>query len=154
MTHKIVLAAFITALVPGLLFSGPARAQFWEIPDPDLKYIAMIRADPNWGSAVIYNPVHCEEVGKACGFFRKHAFAHAHMNHLLLPPKAYPVATELRADCWAAKNGKPDEVLAAYELMKNYDGNRNWILHGDTVQRAQKVRECALQAGNWIGGDS
>ena len=48
---------------------------FWEIPDPDLDEIAMIRADPNWGTAVIYNPVTCQEIGEACMFFRRHRYS-------------------------------------------------------------------------------
>jgi len=130
-----------------------AAAQFWEIPDPDLPYIAMIRADPNWGSAVIYNPVYCEEIGKACGFFRTQAYAHAHLNHLFLPPKSYPASTELRADCWAAKNGKPEEVLAAAQLMLAYDDTKRWKIYGDPVQRSENIRNCARQSGNWIGED-
>jgi hypothetical protein len=79
----------------------------WEIPDPHLQEIAMIRADPHWGAAVIYNPDTCKDIGEACGFFRLHAFAHSHLNHTLLAkPSAYPASLEAQADCWAAKYGK------------------------------------------------
>lgn len=136
-----------------LLNSHSVAARFWEIPDPDLPYIAMIRADPHWGSAVIYNPVYCEEVGQACGFFRTQAYAHAHLNHLFLLPKSYPVATVLRADCWAAKNSKPEEVLAATQLLLAYDDTKHWKIYGDPVQRSENIRNCAKQSGNWIGAE-
>ncbi|MCG8323977.1 MAG: hypothetical protein MI673_00550 [Thiotrichales bacterium] len=151
MKYRMSPTALLLLLLSGLAVTFTAHARFWEIPDPDLKYIAMIRADPNWGSAVIYNPVYCEEVGVACGFFRDQAYAHAHMNHVLLPPSAYARADEMRADCWAAKNGKPEEVLAAARLMREYDGTSDWKIYGDPAQRSEHIRLCAQEAGNWIG---
>ncbi len=147
---KIIL---FSGLLLSMLFTGTTIAQFqlWEIPDPNLPEIAMIRADPNWGSAVIYNSDTCKQIGDACGFFRRHASAHAELNHLLLPPAAYPASTEAKADCWAAKYGKPHEVLAAVQLFLEEGSNTKWKIHGDPIQRAEKVRDCAKQADNWIG---
>jgi len=144
-----------TILFSGLLFSEItiAAASFWEIPDPHLPYIAMVRADPHWGSAVIYNPDICKEIGAACGFFREHASTHAHLNHLLLPPEAYPASLEAQADCWAAKYGKPNEVHAAVQLLLEDGSNPNWNIHGDPAERAKRIRTCAIQAGNWIGNE-
>ena len=127
-----------------------AQTLYWEISDTSLPYIARVRADPNWGAAVLYNPDTCREIGTACGFFKEHASAHAHLNHLLLPPEAYPTMTEAQADCWVAKNGKPDEVYAAVQLFLDENRNPNLNITGDSVQRAEKVRACAEEAGNWI----
>ncbi len=80
----------ISGFLLSVLFTGAATAQLWEIPDPQLEDIAKIRAAPSGGSTVVYNPDTCREIGAACGFFRKHAHAHAHLNHLLLPPSALP----------------------------------------------------------------
>lgn len=139
----------LSYLALGSFISPHAEAFVWEIPDSKLPYIAKIRADPRWGSAVIYNPVMCEEIGAACGFFRSHAFAHAHRNHLLLPPDAYPPTLEAEADCWAAKNGKANEVYAAVQLLLDENRNPDLNITGDPVQRAENIRTCALQAGNW-----
>jgi hypothetical protein len=122
----------------------------WEIPDPDLKEIAMIRADPHWGAAVIYNPETCKEIGEACGFFRLHAFAHRHLNHLLLAePAAYPASQENQADCWAAMYGKTNDVQAAVRLFLDEDRNPAWRIHGNPLERAKNIRTCAIQAGKW-----
>ncbi len=126
-------------------------APYWEIPDPNLPYIAMVRADPYWTSAVIYNPDICQQIGDACGFFRLHAFAHDKLNHTLLAsPESYPASLESQADCWAARNGKPNEVHAAVQLFLEEDSSAKWKIHGDPVKRAETVSTCAIEAGNWI----
>ena len=131
------------------LFSENTIALYWEITDTKLPYIARIRADPNWGAAVIYNPETCKEIGAACGFFKEHAHAHAHLNHILLPPEAYPPMLEAQADCWVAKNGRPHEVYAAVQLFLDDSRNPELNITGDPAQRAEKIRACAKQAGNW-----
>ena len=145
-----------TILFPVLLLSGlisenvPAE-QYWGIADTRLPYIAMVRRNPNESTIVIYNPDTCKEIGVACCFFIEHAGAHAHRNHILLPPEAYPTMLEDEADCWAAKNGNPKEVYAAVQLL---DDNPNLDLDlnitGDPARRAEKIRACAEKAGNWI----
>ncbi len=121
-----------------------------EIADPSLPEIAMMRADPHWGTVVIYNPDICEEIGEACGFFRLHAFAHAHLNHTLLAsPQNYPTSIEAEADCWAAKYGKINEVSAVVKLFLDKDRNPSWKIHGDPIKRAEKIRACAMQTGKW-----
>ena len=124
----------------------------WEIPDPDLDEIAMIRMDPNWGPAVIYNPNTCEEIAEACGFFRLHAYAHDHLKHTMLgEPDDYPASQEKAADCFAAKYGKPENTRAAYELFLNKDRNPEWKIHGDPEKRAQTIKACASQKNKWNG---
>ncbi len=144
-----------TILFPGLLLSGlisenvPAE-QYWGIPDTRLPYIAMVRRNPNETTIVVYNPDTCKEIGAACGFFIEHAGAHAHRNHILLPPEAYPSTLEAEADCWAAKNGRSEEVYAAVQLLLDHNLNPNLNTTGDPAQRAEKIRACAEKAGNWI----
>lgn len=148
---RIFLEVIILAsLLMGLLLSENTIAFIWEITDSRLPYIAKVRADPNWGASVIYNPEMCEEAGAACGFFRLHAFAHAHLNHLLLPPEAYPSTLEAEADCWAGKNGNPKEIFAAVQLFLNDNRSPELNITGDPAQRAEIVRACAEQADNWI----
>ena len=81
-TAILVLALLLT----GVMAPGTVSAQFWEIPDPALPQIAMVRADPQWGYAVIYNPDLCRQTGAACAFFRAHEYAHVVLNDPLLPP--------------------------------------------------------------------
>ena len=121
-----------------------------EIPDPNLPEIAMIRTFRDTKTAVIYNPETCKEIGEACGFFRLHAFAHSHLNHLILAhPSDYPASLEAQADCWAAKYGKANEVSAAVQLFLDEDRNPAWKIHGDLLKRAEKIRACAAQVGKW-----
>lgn len=125
---------------------------FWEIPDPYFDEIAMIRADPNFGTAVIYNPETCKKIGDACGFFRLHAFSHEHLRHGLLgEPDDYPISSENAADCFAAQYGKPNEVYAAYKLFLNKNRDPDLRIHGDPEHRAELIKSCAIQKDNWIG---
>lgn len=120
----------------------------WDLADPDLKEIAMIRADPHWGAVVIYNPETCNEIGDACGFFRLHAYAHKHLNHTLLAdPKLYPASQVAKADCWAAQYGKSNETRAAITLLVSDSRNPDWIIHGDVQKRAENIIACAEIAG-------
>jgi len=139
---------FFSILLSSLL-SEQAQTLYWGITDTKLPYIAMIRAQSR-GAMVIYNPDTCEEIGTACGFFIDHASAHAHLNHVLLPPEAYSPISEAQADCWVAKNGKPDEVFAAVQLLLDDNRNPNLNIIGDPALRAEKIRACAEVAGNWI----
>ena len=141
---------FPVLLLSSLLCENVSAEQYWGIPDTRLPYIAMVRRNPNETTIVIYNPDTCKEIGAACGFFIEHAGAHAHRNHILLPPDAYPAMLEAEADCWAAKNGKSKEVYAAVQLFLDENRNPNLNLTGDPAQRAEKVRACAEEAGNWI----
>ncbi len=99
---------------------------------------------------VIYNPDSCREIGIACGFFIDHASAHAHLNYTLLPPDAYTTRSEDEADCWVAKNGKPEEVYAVVQLFLDDNRNPNLYITGDPALRAEKIRACAEVAGNWV----
>jgi hypothetical protein len=121
-----------------------------EIPDPSLPEIAIMRADPHWGAAVIYNPITCKEIGEACGFFRLHAFAHNHLNHILLAePDDYPASLEKEADCWTAKYGKASEVQAMVKLLSDKNRNPSWKIHGNLKHRAENIKTCAIEAGKW-----
>ncbi len=141
---------FPSLLLSGLISENVPAEQYWGIPDTRLPYIAMVRRNPNETTIVIYNPDTCKEIGAACGFFIEHAGAHAHRNHILLPPEAYPATLEAEADCWAAKNGKSKEVYAAVQLFLNENRNPNLNLTGDPAQRAENIRACAEKSGNWI----
>ena len=140
----------LSSLLLSSLLSENVLAFYWEISDTKLPYIARVRADPHWGAAVLYNPDTCKEIGAACGFFKEHAYAHAHRNHIILPPEAYPPTLEDEADCWAAKNGRPHEVYAAVQLLLDNDRNPNLNITGDPAQRSKKIRACAEKAGNWV----
>lgn len=138
--QKIIL---VSGFLLSVLFAGIVNAQFWEIPDPELPYIAMVRADPQWGYAVIYNSKYCEQIGDACAFFRAHEYAHAFFNDLYLPPDSYPDSLERKADCWAAQYIRPQEALAAAQLFEESGSKQDLPLFGDPAQRAQTIRECA-----------
>ena len=145
--HRKIL--FFYLLLGSLFSESLLAAQYWGITDKKLPYIAMIRAQAR-GAAVVYNPDTCEKIGAACGFFIDHASAHAFLNHLLLPPEAYTSMSEAQADCWVAKNGKPEEVYAAVQLLLDDNRNPDINIIGVPAQRAENIRACAEQAGNWV----
>lgn len=115
-----------------------------------LKDIAMVRADPNWATVVIYNPDLCEKVGKACGFIKMHEFAHVKLNHGLMAKKSmYTPNMRHQADCWAAGQSNPEEVRAAVDLFKDNNRDESLRLYGDLEERAANIQACAEKAGNW-----
>lgn len=129
-----------------------STGKYWGIRDQTLPYIARIRAERNNAPAVIYNPVICDQIGAACGFFYKHAFSHYFLNHQLLEPKYYTQLQEDQADCYAAKTAKSEDVFAAVMLMES-DEASNYPITGDPKKRARLVRECAVKYNNWAGLD-
>jgi len=150
MNHILKKTILYSGFLLSLLFSQIINALYWEISDSRLPYIARVRADPNWGVAILYNPEFCKEIGDACWFFKNHAWAHSARNHIILPPEAYPPTLEAEADCWAAKYSKSYEVYAAVQLFLDDGRNPNLNITGDPAERAEKVRACAIEAGNWI----
>jgi len=141
---------FFILLLSSLLSESVVAALYWGIPDTKLPYIAKIRTTPGDQVIVLYNPDSCKEIGIACGFFIEHARAHAHLNHTILPPEAYPAMLEDQADCWVAKNMDPKEIYAAVQLLLDDNRNPDLNIIGDPALRAEKIRACAEVAGNWI----
>jgi hypothetical protein len=141
----LIFIGLLLTLVSTSLF---ARA-FWEIRDPNLPYIAKIRAGRGDSYTVIYNSKICEQIGEdACMFFREHADAHETLNHPLYDPEYYTQTQEDQADCYAARVSKPEEVRAAVELMES-DEAANYPITGDPKQRAKLIRDCAIKHDNW-----
>ena len=143
----ILLSGFLLSMSCSEVMTTP----YWELQDSRLPEIAMIRMIRTGANVVIYNPVTCQQIGDACGFFRLHAFAHDRLNHSILAyPAAYSTFKETQADCWAAKYGKSHETYAAVQLISDEDRDENLIIHGNPVQRAEQIRTCAIEAGNWV----
>lgn len=151
MLRHATLLSISRVFVTVLLVSGctTMTRHYNEIGDPNLPFIAKIRADRGGSSVVIYNSEICREIGDACGFFRSHAYAHLALNHQpFLPPDHYPTAMEDEADCWAAGNADPEEVTAAVELLRNDAAIRDLPITGNPARRADHIEQCASQAGN------
>ena len=143
--------SFSKALLFLLFVPFFALAQVPEIPDPNLNDIAIVRSDPQYGAVIIYNPNICQQIGAACGFFRAHEYGHIVLGHQFLHPGAYPAQREAQADEWAAANGRPQEILAAYYLFSNGGSSTNWQVYGNPQQRAARLRQYAISYGTWIG---
>lgn len=122
-----------------------------EIATPDLPYIAKIRADRANSTVVVYNSEICRKIGDACGFFRTQAFAHEQLNHQPLAPDYYPDSMVHAADCWAARMGDRHEVAAAVQLLSDEERYRGLPITGDPGTRAERIKACAMEAGNWSG---
>ena len=69
-----------------LLFSVQSLAQVPEIPNPQLNEIAIVQPHPQYGAVIIYNPIICQQIGPACGFFRTHEYGHVVHNHHFMHP--------------------------------------------------------------------
>lgn len=152
MKHIIQTLILITGFLSTVSFTGIANAQaFWEIPDPNFKYIAMVRADPRWGYAVVYNPVLCERIGDACAFFRAHEYSHGFRNDIFLRPDEYPQSLVDRGDCWAAKYVEPYEVEAVINLLNDSEAVKELPIYGDTAHRIEVIKKCAADGGIWLG---
>lgn len=134
-----------------LLIGSRAYSQVPEIANPNLPDIAMVQPHPQYGAVIFYNPIICQQIGQACGFFRTHEYGHVVFGHQFLHPSAYPAVKEAQADCWAARNGNPYEVLAAYYLFLSGGSSPNYQVYGIPQQRAYRIKKCAIKAGNWIG---
>jgi len=151
MKRALLCASKIGMLLFIMIVGSRASAQVPEIPNPNLPDIAMVQPHPVYGAVIIYNPLACQQLGAACGFFRAHEYGHVMLRHQYLHPSAYPAAREAQADCWAAQNGNRYEILAAFQLFFAGGSSPNWQVYGNPAQRAQRVRSCAIQGGNWIG---
>lgn len=139
----------VFVLASQLIACAPATRHIWEIPDRNLNYISLYRAHPEFGTSVVYNPEHCEKIGKACEFFLSQTYAHNVYYDTPLPPNVYPKMLEDRADCWAARYVKPESVLAAYHLLTQ--GSGDVPITGDPVDRAENIKNCAIKYNNWLG---
>lgn len=147
-TQRILISGITSVLC---WIAANAFAQVPEIPDSNLPDIAQVRPDPIYGAVIIYNPNICVRIGHACGFFRAHEYGHVVLGHAYLDPAAFPAVREASADCWAAQNGNPIEIFAAYQLFLAGGSSTIWQVYGNPIDRAQRVQFCAMQAGKWIG---
>lgn len=153
MKYPLAKVILFTGVLFNISCSEVTTTPYWEIQDPRLPEIAMIRMIRTGANVVIYNPVICKQFGDACGFFRLHVFAHDRLNHSILAfPADYSTLQETQADCWAAKHGKPHETYAAVQLILDEDRDENLIIHGNPTQRAEQIRTCAMEADNWVEG--
>lgn len=142
----------VFTLLVSLFSANGAFAQVPEIADSNLQDIAEVRSAHNqYGAVILYNPKICNQIGAACGFFRAHEYGHVVLKHQYLNPAAYPAVREAAADCWAATNGIPNEIYSAYQLFMAGNSSSNWKIYGNPQQRAQRVKNCAVSAGKWIG---
>lgn len=119
------------------------------LADPNHSEIASIRRDIYESYLVIYNPDTCKEIGDACRFFISHAYAHYRLSHSLLRPKYYPTLSENQADCYVAKYAKPEVLEAVIELLEDENRDPDLKIHGNALLRAENIRNCASEAGNW-----
>ncbi|HEY2990610.1 MAG TPA: hypothetical protein VGL11_23040, partial [Candidatus Binatia bacterium] len=72
MKQKLRCVATLGMFVFAMAVSSRALAQVPEIPNPNLPDIAMVQPHPQYGAVIIYNPLACQQLGLACGFFRAH----------------------------------------------------------------------------------
>lgn len=136
------------------LFSSLAHAQTPtpEIPNANFGDIAAVFPNPNspTGAVIVYNPIICQQIGMACGFFRVHEHGHVALGHQF-QSGIHPTIRERDADRFAAKYAHPQEIFVAWQLFINGGSSSNWHTYGTPQQRAHRLCLFAQQAGNWIG---
>ncbi len=125
-------------------------SQSLTVSDTQIPYLAMAKGNSE-RSMIVSNPVLCKEVPGPCHFFIQHVQAHRLLNHLILPPNAYPASTEAKADCFAAYNSRGQDVLDTYKLLLNSDKASKYSIPGNLNDRAENIRTCAIKAKNWLG---
>ncbi len=149
---KLTLSFILLSLVFTAGCNNAIVSPIWELPDPTLPHIAINRVDPQWGTAVVYNPEYCEKLGEACGFFRLQAFAHERLSHVLMPePDDYSFLQEKRADCYAAQYGRANETAAAVAFLLDESQHEGIPINGDPTARAENIRNCAIENNRWVG---
>lgn len=121
-----------------------------QIADPKLNDIAIVQDDPEHGAVIYFNPMICQHIGAACHFFIQHEYGHIQFEHQRMEGN-YPADREQQADCWAASTANPYAIHAAYQLFLSGRSSANWEVYGSPQERAARVRECAIEADNWIG---
>ena len=123
---------------------------FWELPDERLDEIAIIFEGRDNAFAVAYNPKTCERIGEACGFFRLQAYAHSVLNHPIYnKPRFYTESLVNEADCWAAQNGRPNEITAAVAFLSDTSLHEGIKINGDPVLRAKTIKHCAIEKNRY-----
>ena len=137
-----------------MIIIGIAGCSYSKLPhrvlaDPNQSDITSIIRDAYEAYIVVYNPNHCDQIGDACDFFLAHAYAHYILNHPYLKPKYYETLTENQADCHAAKHSDPHVIQAAVKFLEDENRDPNIIIRGDALKRAENIRNCAIEAGNW-----
>lgn len=145
------LATGFTIAVALTSACSPLTLHTHEISSPDARYLTEIR---KFGRAeattVIINSSWCEQVGRACDFFRTQAYSNLPLAHQILPPSFYTERQRARADCWAARNAPPATVAAAVDFLRTYSADSGIPIYGDPRSRAESIQDCAERAGNWI----
>ncbi len=133
-------------------FSASAKTQTPEIPNAQFNDIAAVfphQGSPT-GAIIVYNPLICRQIGRACAFFRTHEHGHVALGHHF-QQGIHPVARERDADRFGATHSDPRAVYAAWRLFKGGGSSSNWHTYGSPDQRAHRLCSFAVQAGNWIG---
>lgn len=151
MRHILINALLTFGILSGLTacktnYIHPIRV----LKDPNHTEIASIRTHFHESYVVIYNPDTCKQIGDACSFFISHAYAHHRLDHSLLRPKYYPTLSENQADCYVAKYADLEVLQAVIELLEDENRSPNLKIHGNALKRAENIRNCAINAGNWI----
>lgn len=144
----IVSACFIALTAPVVLAQTPTP----EIPNPSFGDIAAVFPDFNspTGAVIVYNPQICQSIGQACLFFKIHEHCHVYLQHHF-QPGIHPTQREADADRCAAANTHPQAVLTTWNLFMNGGSSSDWHTYGSPYQRANRLCNFAMQAGNWIG---
>ncbi|MHA1536385.1 MAG: hypothetical protein ACTSUD_02415 [Alphaproteobacteria bacterium] len=142
---------FLGYLCLFLLWPYLSWAQVKEISDASLPDIARVISDSNEpsGAVIVYNPDFCDQIGPACEFFRAHEYGHIALGHQFTHPGNYAMEKERDADRYAAAYAHPGVICAAYHLFKNGGSSANFPIYGTPPQRAQRLRQFAMQAGTW-----
>ena len=79
-------------------------------------------------------------------------FAVMAMHNVLLepafPPKFYSDFSERRADCWAAKQIEPYEIVAAVRLLSDVELHQGLPITSDPLAGAEHIKICAQASSN------
>ncbi len=129
-------------LLSNLIITAPASAQRMGISDTQIPYFSMLKGSHS-RPLLVTNPKLCKQAAEACSFFIESSYGHLHLNHLILPPKAYTQHDLHQADCFAVYNVSAQSVQAAIELMQHPQQAAQFAIQGDLAARATNLQNCA-----------
>lgn len=132
-----------------LLISTCASAERMTISDTQIPYFAMLKGSSS-RYLLVSNPKLCAQAPGPCRFFIESSYGHLHLNHLLLPPKAYTQHDLQQADCFAVYNVSAQDNYETVRLLQNPDQAAKYAVQGDLAARAENIQACANKAGKWI----
>lgn len=132
----------LLSFAASLFMNQPVMAERMTISDGQIPYFAMLKGTTS-RNIIASNPSFCKQAPGPCRFFIESTHGHRHLNHLILPPKAYTMMDLKQADCYAVRNVSSQDIKDTLALLADPDEAAKYKIPGDLNERAANIRTCA-----------